>query len=194
EHTQLSCGFWIYLLGQFIEWMLNDLYREDGVRRFSPNAFEMHNNFINNPQVEVLLPSTTFLNMVESYLDLECSHNGIRIKTYQGGNGYAKDWYFRNLNVDTASNPIITDQYYYAVAGACAPQNVTCEHFTGTSATQASVVLNCSPAIRCTDLTFNTIQLSPAKWGETVSQFVLMLMEKELDCFILRCHVCLIEK
>ncbi|XP_026431258.1 probable polygalacturonase At1g80170 [Papaver somniferum] len=86
----------------------------------------------------------------------------------QGGNGYAKDWYFKNLNVYTVSNPIITDQYYYAVAGACALQNVTYEHFTGTSATQASVVVNCSPAILCTDLTFNTILLSPAKWGEIV--------------------------
>ncbi|XP_026400241.1 probable polygalacturonase At3g15720 [Papaver somniferum] len=85
-----------------------------------------------------------------------------------GGNGYAKDFYFKNLNFDTVSNPIIIDQYYCAVAGACPPQNVTYEHFTGTSATQAAVVLNCSQAVPCTELTFNSIQLSPAKQGETV--------------------------
>ncbi|XP_026400240.1 polygalacturonase-like [Papaver somniferum] len=101
--------------------------------------------------------------------------NGMRIKTYQGGNGYAKDFYFKNLNFDTVSNPIIIDQYYCAVAGACPPQNtavqiknVTYEHFTGTSATQAAVVQNCSQAIPCTELTFNNIQLSPAKRGEPV--------------------------
>ncbi|RZC72247.1 hypothetical protein C5167_035413 [Papaver somniferum] len=101
--------------------------------------------------------------------------NGIRIKTYQGGNGYAKDFHFKNLNFDTVSNPIIIDQYYCAVRGACPPQktavqikNVTYEHFTGTSATQAAVVLNCSQAVPCTELTFNSIQLTPAKRGETV--------------------------
>jgi polygalacturonase len=38
--------------------------------------------------------------------------NGARIKTWQGGSGYAKDITFQNIIMDNVQNPIIIDQNY----------------------------------------------------------------------------------
>lgn len=37
---------------------------------------------------------------------------GVRIKTWQGGSGYAKAITFANINITAAWSPIIIDQYY----------------------------------------------------------------------------------
>jgi hypothetical protein len=38
--------------------------------------------------------------------------NGVRIKTWQGGKGFAKGLTFENIRMDNVRNPIIIDQYY----------------------------------------------------------------------------------
>ncbi|CAA6653643.1 unnamed protein product [Spirodela intermedia] len=43
---------------------------------------------------------------------LEGTTNGVRIKTWQGGKGYARNIIFRNIVMDNVKNPIIIDQNY----------------------------------------------------------------------------------
>ncbi|KAH9301881.1 hypothetical protein KI387_013464, partial [Taxus chinensis] len=50
------------------------------------------------------------------------SQNGARIKTWQGGLGYAQQIMFANMIVNNVSNPIIIDQYYCDISTPCQPQ------------------------------------------------------------------------
>ncbi|XP_075076915.1 polygalacturonase QRT2-like [Nicotiana tabacum] len=45
--------------------------------------------------------------------------NGARIKTWQVGRGYVRDVIFENLEFNSVKNPIIIDQNYCDVRGAC---------------------------------------------------------------------------
>lgn len=48
--------------------------------------------------------------------------NGARIKTWQGGRGYAKNIVFQNMIMDNVWNPIIIDQNYCDSATPCKKQ------------------------------------------------------------------------
>ncbi|KAJ0007205.1 hypothetical protein Pint_30079 [Pistacia integerrima] len=50
------------------------------------------------------------------------TENGVRIKTWQGGSGFATNILFRNLLMENVSNPIIIDQYYCDSSTPCANQ------------------------------------------------------------------------
>lgn len=43
--------------------------------------------------------------------------NGARIKTWQGGKGYARTITFENIIINSSDNPIIIDQFYHAGDG-----------------------------------------------------------------------------
>ena len=45
-------------------------------------------------------------------VQLHGTSNGARIKTYQGGSGYARDITFQNMIMGSVKNPIIIDQNY----------------------------------------------------------------------------------
>nr|GEV30023.1 probable polygalacturonase At3g15720 [Tanacetum cinerariifolium] len=51
------------------------------------------------------------------------TQNGARIKTWQGGSGYAKDITFEEINLHNVNNPILIDQYYCPGGHNC-PKNV----------------------------------------------------------------------
>jgi polygalacturonase len=40
------------------------------------------------------------------------TQNGVRIKTWQGGKGFARGLTFENIRMSNVGNPIIIDQYY----------------------------------------------------------------------------------
>ncbi|KAJ6727622.1 hypothetical protein OIU74_005802 [Salix koriyanagi] len=48
--------------------------------------------------------------------------NGVRIKTWQGGNGYVRGIRFENVRMDNVDNPIIIDQFYCDSPKSCRNQ------------------------------------------------------------------------
>ena len=55
-------------------------------------------------------------------VQLHGTTNGARIKTYQGGSGYARDIAFQNMVMSGVRNPIIIDQNYCDKAKPCREQ------------------------------------------------------------------------
>lgn len=105
---------------------------------------------------------------------LNGTQNGVRIKTWQGGKGYAQRIMFQHVNMINVSNPIIIDQYYCAGPSPCKKQqmkpcnndssavlvhNVTYTDITGTSATKEAIKLACSGSVPCTEIVMEGISL-----------------------------------
>ncbi|XP_054782152.1 probable polygalacturonase At1g80170 isoform X2 [Prosopis cineraria] len=102
--------------------------------------------------------------------------NGVRIKTWQGGGGFASDITFRNILMDQVSNPITVDQYYCDSSMACQNQRkmqssaVKVRHISfinirGTSASENAIKFACSDASPCEDLLLENIFLAPRRGG-----------------------------
>ncbi|CAN6322220.1 unnamed protein product [Urochloa humidicola] len=92
--------------------------------------------------------------------------NGARIKTYQGGSGYAKDITFQNMIMDSVQNPIIIDQNYCDKAKPCKAQgsavevsNVVFKNIRGTTVSKDAIKLNCSKSVPCHGITLQNIDL-----------------------------------
>ncbi|KAF2319544.1 hypothetical protein GH714_016903 [Hevea brasiliensis] len=93
--------------------------------------------------------------------------NGVRIKTWQGGSGYAKNITFKNIIMINVSNPIIIDQNYCEKDVPCPPEqksavqvsNVIYKNITGTSATEVAVNFNCSRTFPCQGIQLQGINL-----------------------------------
>ncbi|XP_066333294.1 polygalacturonase ADPG2-like [Miscanthus floridulus] len=92
--------------------------------------------------------------------------NGARIKTYQGGSGYAKDITFQNMVMYNVTNPIIIDQNYCDKATPCEAQgsaveisNVVFKNIRGTTVTMDAIQLNCSNNVPCHGITLQNINL-----------------------------------
>lgn len=101
--------------------------------------------------------------------------NGARIKTWQGGKGYVRNVTFENLHFVSVNNPVIIDQNYCNITGACPElktgvhvSQVTYRGFTGTSSTDVAINLNCSRAVPCTEITMEAIDLIAASGGKQV--------------------------
>ncbi|XP_039041304.1 polygalacturonase-like [Hibiscus syriacus] len=82
--------------------------------------------------------------------------NGVRIKTWQGGSGYAKNIRFQNIVMNNVSNPIIIDQNYCDKRKPCRKQvsavqvsDVLYQNIRGTSATGVAVKFDCSQSVPC---------------------------------------------
>lgn len=68
--------------------------------------------------------------MVVSGAKLIGTTNGLRIKTWQGGSGYAKNIVFKNVLMDNVTNPIIIDQHYCDQEKPCQDQvMLSCQIF-----------------------------------------------------------------
>ncbi|CAK7353658.1 unnamed protein product [Dovyalis caffra] len=83
-----------------------------------------------------------------------CSFNGTqnaaRIKTWQGGSGYARKISYDQITLIASHNPIIIDQYYCNGASNCrnassavTVSEITYRGFQGTSAGEEAIKLNC---------------------------------------------------
>ncbi|KAI3853698.1 hypothetical protein MKW98_025215 [Papaver atlanticum] len=96
--------------------------------------------------------------------------NGARIKTWQGGSGYARDIKFENIYFDSVDNPIVIDQYYCNGDHNCGTHksavkvsDVTFKGLRGTSTKEVVINLACSETVSCTDITLENIQVKHVK-------------------------------
>ncbi|CAD6215080.1 unnamed protein product [Miscanthus lutarioriparius] len=99
-------------------------------------------------------------------VQLNGTTNGARIKTYQGGSGYAKDITFQNMIMYNVKNPIIIDQNYCDKAKPCGEQksavqvsNVVFRNIRGTTITKDAIKMNCSKNVPCQGITLQNINL-----------------------------------
>ncbi|GJM96996.1 hypothetical protein PR202_ga13886 [Eleusine coracana subsp. coracana] len=93
--------------------------------------------------------------------------NGARIKTYQGGSGYARDITFQNMVMDNVQNPIIIDQNYCDKATSCQASssavevsNVVFKNIRGTTSSKDAIKLDCSESVPCHGITLQNIDLT----------------------------------
>ncbi|KAB1218677.1 hypothetical protein CJ030_MR3G026557 [Morella rubra] len=107
---------------------------------------------------------------------LSNTKNGLRIKTWQGGSGFASEISFQNVVMENVSNPIIIDQYYCDSRVPCANQtlavkveNVSFMRIRGTSATEEAIKFECSDHSPCEGLYLEDIQLVSYSGGITRS-------------------------
>ncbi|KAF5196806.1 Polygalacturonase adpg1 [Thalictrum thalictroides] len=111
------------------------------------------------------------------------TQNGVRIKTWPGGSGYAKNVKFEQISFYYVNNPIIIDQYYCNGADNCKNHTanvhvsgITYNGLYGTSSTPAAINLSCSTSVPCTNIVMNGINLR---------MFNLMLNAKVVQFYIL---------
>ncbi|XP_022884955.1 probable polygalacturonase At1g80170 isoform X2 [Olea europaea var. sylvestris] len=104
------------------------------------------------------------------------TENGLRIKTWQGGSGFARKIKFQNVWMKNVSNPIIIDQYYCDSSSPCPNQtssvsidSVSFRNIRGTSATEVAILFACSESFPCRRLYLKNIQLTSASGGITRS-------------------------
>ncbi|KAL0441615.1 UNVERIFIED_CONTAM: putative polygalacturonase [Sesamum radiatum] len=95
------------------------------------------------------------------------SKNGVRIKTWQGGSGFARNITFENIWMKNVSNPIVIDQYYCDSPETCGNQtsavsidSIYFRNIKGTSATEEAIRLACSDSYPCKRLYLENIQLT----------------------------------
>ncbi|KAL6568065.1 hypothetical protein OROHE_003749 [Orobanche hederae] len=104
------------------------------------------------------------------------TENGVRIKTWQGGSGFARKITFENIWMKNVSNPIIIDQYYCDSLVTCLNQtlavsidSVTFRNIEGTSATEEAIILACSDSYPCKRLYLENIQIITTSNGTAKS-------------------------
>ncbi|CAJ2661351.1 probable polygalacturonase At1g80170 isoform X1 [Trifolium pratense] len=102
--------------------------------------------------------------------------NGVRIKTWQGGSGFASNITFKNILMENVSNPIIIDQYYCDSRDPCKNQtlavqvgNISFINIEGTSATEETIKFACSDTSPCEGLYLENIFLPSYFGGDTRS-------------------------
>ncbi|XP_022851448.1 probable polygalacturonase At3g15720, partial [Olea europaea var. sylvestris] len=98
------------------------------------------------------------------------TRNGARIKTWQGGSGFARNISFSDITLIAADNPIIIDQFY-CNGRVCKPTNesavqVSDVTYTGIQGTtvckKATINFSCSDTVPCTNITLNNINITSA--------------------------------
>ncbi|XP_074570480.1 polygalacturonase-like [Curcuma longa] len=104
---------------------------------------------------------------------LKGTTNGVRIKTWQGGRGYARRIVFQNIEMQNVKNPIIIDQNYCDSEIPCdkqenavAVRGVVYRNIKGTSATEEAMTFNCSSSVACRGVVLSNIDLAAAEGGE----------------------------
>ncbi|MBA0799839.1 hypothetical protein Gohar_010328 [Gossypium harknessii] len=101
------------------------------------------------------------------------TENGVRIKTWQGGHGYARHIRFERLSFNRVTRPIIIDQY------GCPPHQRCNNHSTaveisnilyndlrGTTNSEIAVEISCSESVPCKNIRMKDIQLNYGINGE----------------------------
>ncbi|XP_061350709.1 probable polygalacturonase At3g15720 [Gastrolobium bilobum] len=88
------------------------------------------------------------------------TQNGARIKTCQGGSGYARKITFEQITLIRVHHPILIDQHY-----PTQHPTVTYRGFEGTSANDNAINLNCSP-LGCFNIVLDQIDIVSSKPGK----------------------------
>nr|DAD29108.1 TPA_asm: hypothetical protein HUJ06_030576 [Nelumbo nucifera] len=117
--------------------------------------------------------------VVVSNCNFNGSMNGVRIKTWQGGSGYARGIKFQNINVNNVDHPIVIDQYYCGgnhcknETSAVKVSNVSFINIHGTSTREDAISLACSQTVACTDILLENIQLTTLVPGKNATSYCL---------------------
>ncbi|TVU47918.1 hypothetical protein EJB05_07534 [Eragrostis curvula] len=105
---------------------------------------------------DVLVEKTTLLGTT----------NGVRIKTWQGGHGYAERITFQDITMHNVTNPVLIDQNYcdsktpcHEQESAVAVHNIRYKNIRGTSASKVAVKFSCSEAVHCDGIVMQDIYL-----------------------------------
>ncbi|XP_030492854.2 polygalacturonase [Cannabis sativa] len=92
--------------------------------------------------------------------------NGVRIKTWQGGSGYAKNIIFQNIEMINVTNPIIIDQNYcdqdepcHEKRSAVKISDVVYNNIRGTSDSEVAVKFECSKSNPCEGISLTNVNL-----------------------------------
>ncbi|PKI40886.1 hypothetical protein CRG98_038727 [Punica granatum] len=118
----------------------------------------------------------------ESYATVEDVHvssctfigtqNGARIKTWQGGSGYARNITFKDIILESVNRSIIIDQFYCphktcpSERMAVKISSVRFAGFYGTSLDRRAISLNCSQTIGCTNINLDNVNITAATPSE----------------------------
>ncbi|KAL0319151.1 UNVERIFIED_CONTAM: putative polygalacturonase [Sesamum angustifolium] len=100
---------------------------------------------------------------------------GVRIKTLQGGKGYARKISFEGIKFEAVDNPIQIEQFY-------CPLKVNCQNYTsavaisdvsftaisGTSVAENVISLSCSQSVACNNIKLDRVYISPSTPGNKV--------------------------
>ncbi|CAN8229263.1 unnamed protein product [Cochlearia groenlandica] len=101
--------------------------------------------------------------------------NGARIKTWMGGQGYARNISFENIKLINAENPIIIDQQYANEgrrrpheegSSAVAISDVKFIGFNGTTSNVNAITLKCSATTHCKDIIIDEIDITTPQGDE----------------------------
>ncbi|KAH7657155.1 Polygalacturonase protein [Dioscorea alata] len=99
--------------------------------------------------------------------------NGVRIKTWQGGHGYAKGIIFEDLNFTRVQNPIVINQFYCEYANDECPikssavrvSDVRYIDVGGTTNSKLAINLNCSQSMQCTEILMKMVNIQGTDAG-----------------------------
>ncbi|KAI4317376.1 hypothetical protein L6164_025248 [Bauhinia variegata] len=97
------------------------------------------------------------------------TQNGVRIKTWEGGSGYARKITFEDIHLLAADNPVIIDQHYDPLTAATNStvkvSDITYRKVRGTSAVEEAIKLNCDNSIGCTNIVLHDINITSSVPG-----------------------------
>ncbi|EOA18998.1 hypothetical protein CARUB_v10007643mg [Capsella rubella] len=114
----------------------------------------------------------TVSNVQVSHCTFNQTANGARIKTWLGGQGYARNISFTDITLINTKNPIIIDQQYIdkrhlaAEESAVAISNVKYVGFRGTTSNKNAITLKCSETTHCRDVVMDGIDITLADGGK----------------------------
>ncbi|KAL9338803.1 hypothetical protein Peur_067818 [Populus x canadensis] len=101
------------------------------------------------------------------------TQNAARIKTWQGGSGYARKISYEQITLVASKNPIIIDQYYCDGVNNCRNSStalqvsdVTYSGFQGTSVDEEAIRLDCSDG-GCINIVMDNINITSLDPGKT---------------------------
>ncbi|KAG5537569.1 hypothetical protein RHGRI_024877 [Rhododendron griersonianum] len=93
--------------------------------------------------------------------------NGVRIKTWQGGTGYARKISFEKISFVAVDNPIIIDQFYCpSQTSAVELSDITYSGINGTSTADDAINLSCSQSAGCTGISIDHVNITSANLGK----------------------------
>ncbi|CAL0304896.1 unnamed protein product [Lupinus luteus] len=100
--------------------------------------------------------------------------NGVRIKTWKGGSGYARKITFQDIILQHVQNPVIITQQYvdyhsknnHGSSSAVALSDITYKNVGGTSESEEAIQLNCDKNVPCTNVVLERINIISSNGGK----------------------------
>ncbi|RCV24885.1 hypothetical protein SETIT_5G122200v2 [Setaria italica] len=124
-----------------------------------------NNTYISNCSIQTVLSFTKNVTVTTSRcgpghgISFVGTMTGVRIKSWQGGKGYAKGFLFESLNMTEVQYPIVIDQFY-CPQGNCPTKRRKFIDIQGTSSEHDAIRLLCSQSVHCKDIYLSNINLS----------------------------------